>query len=157
DANGQPANSEGIVKFWVVPGKPSTPQSEADVKVWIYNTDIRKKSDLSDYFGRLRTAFRARITDSDNGIAPGGGTDPGTQVDFTFPIDAPCGGTPDPTIGSGCNNLTTLNAIVPGAIKEADRTIYDFGEIQVTDGGADGDTTTAGDNTLFQVEGVFVP
>jgi hypothetical protein len=66
DANAQDANSEGVIKFIVVHGNPQTPRNDADVKVWFNETDIRKKSDLTDYFGQLRAQVITRITDTDN-------------------------------------------------------------------------------------------
>jgi hypothetical protein len=46
---------------------------------------------------------------------------------------------------------------VPGAVVEGGRSIWELGQVQVFDGGADGLASTAGDNTLFEREGIFVP
>jgi hypothetical protein len=119
--------------------------------------DVRNKSDLSDYAGEIRFTIPSRITDSFNSQVPGGGNDPATLVDIPFPIQVPCGATADPAIGASCSTATTFNVIVPGAIKEGDRTLYQFDQVQLFDGGADGDPATGSDSTVFEVQGVFVP
>jgi hypothetical protein len=45
----------------------------------------------------------------------------------------------------------------PGQVKEEKRSNWQLGQVQVFDGGADGDGDTVSDNTLFMDEGVFVP
>jgi hypothetical protein len=42
-------------------------------------------------------------------------------------------------------------------IKEGRRAIWQLGQVEVYDGGADGDADTAAGNTPFLDEGVFVP
>jgi hypothetical protein len=37
------------------------------------------------------------------------------------------------------------------------RAIWELGQVQVLDGGADGLASTPGDNTVFERQGVFVP
>ena len=51
---------------------------------------------------------------------------------------------------------TTFDAIVPGAVKEGTRAVWQFGQFTVQDGGPDGDAGTA-PNTVFARQGVFVP
>ena len=41
-------------------------------------------------------------------------------------------------------------------VKDGDRQVVQMGQVQVFDGGPDGDVQTA-DNSLFAVQGVFVP
>ena len=43
-----------------------------------------------------------------------------------------------------------------GVVREGRRSIWEIGQVQVFDGGADGDADTA-DNTLFAVQGTFTP
>ena len=50
-----------------------------------------------------------------------------------------------------------MPCVVPGLVTESRRTIWDLGQVKVYDGGSDGLASTTGDNTLFMVEGVFVP
>ena len=100
-----------------------------------------------------------RITDRYNGSAPGGGADQATGGE-TFEVTVPCGATPTPnTIGSTCELTTTADAVYgnPSTVKEATRTVWGLGQVEVYDGGADGDVDTPTGNTLFAVQGVFVP
>ena len=59
-------------------------------------------------------------------------------------------------MGSTCGVVTSLDAIVPGAINEGQRSIWQMGQVQVSDGGEDGNTATA-PNTVFARQGIFVP
>ena len=69
----------------------------------------------------------------------------------------PCTATGDTTVGSTCSVNTTADAVlVPGAVKEGRRSIWQLGQVQVFDGGSDGVVST-NPNTLFAVQGVFVP
>ena len=139
-----------------LPGNPATPADEADVRVQASITDVRLQSDLSDYTGELEMEHIFRITDRFNAIAPGGGNSPATVIDIPFPILMTCSATADPGVGGTCGASTSLDAVVPGAIKEGKRTIWEMGQIYVNDGGADGVTSTH-PNTLFARQGVFVP
>ena len=47
--------------------------------------------------------------------------------------------------------------MLPGTIKDADRTIWELDKLRVYDGGPDGDADTEADNSLFATQGVFVP
>ena len=78
------------------------------------------------------------------------------MVDIPFPLGANCSVTPDPTIGSTCSVATTIDAIVPNAVKEGQRAVWEIGQLTVTDGGSDGNVGTA-PNTLFARQGIFVP
>jgi hypothetical protein len=94
------------------------------------------------------------VTDKLNGAAP---VDPGTVTDFPFKFTGACSPTPaDTTIGSSCSADTTADAIIPGAVAEGKRTIWEIGTVQVFDGGSDGDVDTL-PNTLFERQGIFVP
>ena len=59
-------------------------------------------------------------------------------------------------MGSTCAVSTTVDAVVPGAAREGERAIWALDRVQVLDGGADGIASTS-PNTLFAVQGVFVP
>ena len=58
--------------------------------------------------------------------------------------------------GSTCFLFTSVNALIPGAIVERQRTVFQIGETRVMDGGPDGDTATS-PNTIFLRQGFFVP
>jgi dipeptidyl aminopeptidase/acylaminoacyl peptidase len=154
DANGQPPKSVAEVIYKV---KASAP---ADVLITVLITDVRNKSDLSDYTGEVRVNgvgapfAELRITDRFNGESS---TDPGTVVDIpAMPTPVACAPTADPTVGSSCNTLTSMNAIVPGSVVGGKRAIWQFDQITVVDGGADGNVATT-DNTVFLKQGIFVP
>jgi hypothetical protein len=67
-----------------------------------------------------------------------------------------CTATPASPAGSSCAVSTTADAVAPGAVREGKRAIWATKGVQVMDGGADGLASTA-PNTLFAVQGVFVP
>jgi uncharacterized repeat protein (TIGR01451 family) len=155
DANGRASNSVGFVRLSVQPGDPETEDDEADVGLELSITDVRRTTDLSDYDGEVELNAILRITDRHNGTA-GPGTDAGTVVDIPFPIPVTCATTSDPAIGGTCAITTSYDAIVPGAVLEGKRAVWALGELQVSDGGADGDVQTL-PNTIFARQGIFVP
>jgi hypothetical protein len=118
-------------------------------------TDVRRRSNLADYTGEVRASVPARITDKDNPPSAGGASG-GTMTDSPIAFTAPCAGTPDPSIGATCSVTTTVDAVTPGAVKEGMRANWQMGQIEVFDGGSDGDAETT-PNTLFAKQGVFVP
>jgi hypothetical protein len=143
DANGQGAKLYSKILYGVGSG---------DVGIIATITDVRNKSDLSDYTGELSLSPGLRITDRSN-TGPG----PGTVTDATLPVTIPCAATSDTTIGSSCNLSTTVNAAYPGALVTGKRAIWQLGQVRVYDGGPDGQAATTADNTLFLDQGVFVP
>ena len=64
DANGEAANSVGSEQLKAIAGNLATPADEADIRFTISITDVRKKSDFSDYEGQLRLVNRFRLTDA---------------------------------------------------------------------------------------------
>jgi hypothetical protein len=81
---------------------------------------------------------------------------PGTASDVTLSFAVPCNATTS-TEGATCSTSTTADAIVPGIAKENERSVWELGQLQVFDGGGDGDADTTGDNTLFAVPGLYAP
>jgi hypothetical protein len=166
DANGAAANSEGFVKLEVFIGVPGPPD-DSDVLISANVTDVRCKAgttacgsanaaDGADYTGGLQGNATIRITDHFNATVAGGGTDPATVVDIPYPINAACAATASTTIGSTCSANTSANAAVPGAVKDGKRANIEVGQIQISDGGPDGIVGTT-PNTLFAVQGIFIP
>ena len=49
-----------------------------------------------------------------------------------------------------------MEAITPGMVREGARAIWQLDQVEVLDGGPDGDVDTPG-NTVFMRGGVFVP
>ena len=152
DANGEAAESSGFVSFRVVPGNPVTPADEADVTLRVLMTDVRS-SGLADYTGQLRATTGIRITDRDN--AASAGSPAATVVDDLLAWTVPCTGTTDTGIGSTCSVTTSVDSVVPGAIKERRRSVWQLKKVLVLDGGPDGLASTA-PNTIFAAQGVFV-
>jgi PKD repeat protein len=152
DANGFPADSIGSTQLLVVRGNPSTPANEADVRIAVSITDVIDLLRGADYYvGNLRAVIDTRITDRHNGPA----ADSGTVTGFPWSVDMPCA--PDyGTGGSTCSVATTANTLLPGAVVERRRAIWNLDAVHVLDGGPDGDVSTD-DNGLLATQGVFVP
>jgi Tol biopolymer transport system component len=167
DSNGLPAKFIGLVTLYARPGNPATLLNEADVKLTASLTDVRCKAisngcpngALSDYAGSLGATFNVRITDKFNtGPRPQSATVTDISAATTpFRPAIPCTPTADTTIGSTCEVTTTFNAVLPSAIRELKRTIWEVGRIEIGDGGDDGNGATTDDNTPFAREGFFVP
>jgi VCBS repeat protein len=164
DANGAAPNSIGSVRLDVKLGQPGPPD-DSDVRLAASITDVRCRTSGptcgsanvaggADYSGELQTTVTARITDGYNGP---GATQIATVTDFPFPATVPCSGTSSTSSGATCAVITTFNTLVPGAVKDARRVIWQLGQVQVFDGGPDGDAETAADNQLFASQGIFVP
>jgi Tol biopolymer transport system component len=156
DANGKRATMDSYLQLNVAPGNPATPLvDEADVAI-AARIDNVFKGDLTDYTGSLRVSLPVRITDKNNNPAPGG---PGaaTTQPFQFGFNVPCTASADSQVGSDCALSTTADSLVPGAILERRRAIWQIGRARVDDAGPDGDPDTATDNTVFAVQGVFIP
>ena len=145
DANGAAANSTGTVRYNVLSG---------DLGFVINVKDVRNKTTLTDYTGELAATATLRITDKASAPVPSGA---GTLQDTALPVTVPCAATASASIGSTCALSTTENTLTPGLVAGGKRAIWQLGQIQVYDGGSDGDADTTGDNTLFLDEGVFVP
>ena len=107
---------------------------------------VRKKSDLTPYTGGVTVDSMLQITDHDSG-AGGFSSNTGTPPNLTF--DVPCS-------AGTCSLASTYEAVVPGAVKEFQRAVWELGAVRVIDGGADGNPAT-GPNTLFATQGIFVP
>lgn len=144
DSNGQAANSVGFALYKAL---------AADVQVTLNVSDVRNKSDLSDYTGEVQLTSSVRITDKRNGTS---GFQPATVQDTNFPVTVACAGTVSATVGSNCTATTTFNAVLPGAITSNKRSIWELGQVIVNDGGADGVVST-GPNTVFERQGIFIP
>jgi hypothetical protein len=146
DANGQAANSRGSLLIRAVAG---------DVTFDLAITDVRRKSDLTDYAGQLQADLPLRLTDRDdpNSVNVIG---PVTVADTHFTFAVSCGGTSSTTVGSTCAVSTSANAVAPGAVAAGRRAIWQLGQVQVYDGGSSG-VAGASDAALFMDQGIFVP
>jgi len=153
DANGKGTNSIGSVRFDAIVGNPATQADEADVGVALSFTDVRRANDLSDYTGQLQANATVRITDQGSGQDE---NESATVSDTEFPITFGCAETSDTSVGATCSAATTFDAIVPGAVQEGARAVWQLGQIEVRDGGADGLASTS-PNTAFARQGLFIP
>jgi lipase/uncharacterized protein/lipase (class 2) len=160
DANGKASNAAGKLELRSIGENPIDPNNgdQADVGITTTFTDVRNKSDLSDYTGELRVVLGLRITDRYNGDSL---DYPATLTDTPFAFNVPCSATTGPAGGS-CSLTTTADAVMPDVVREGKRAVWALGRnagpapVQVFDGGPDGDGDTA-DNTLFATQGLFAP
>jgi hypothetical protein len=154
DANGNPSRSVGRLGLRVLGESPIDfgNGDQADVQITTTLTDVRNRSDLSDYTGELRVVLGLRITDRFNGA---GFEKPATVTDSPFAVNVPCSATTGPE-GANCNLTTTADAVMTGVAREGRRAVWGLDQVQVFDGGPDGDADTA-NNRLFAVQGTFAP
>jgi hypothetical protein len=167
DANGAPAQSIGSFRWHVNFGAPGPPHdTQSFIRVSI--TDVRCTPSATTcgstntqggpgYTGELDGVITMRWTDHWNAVSPGGGIDAATMEDYTLHFPVSCADTADTTVGSSCGINLNLAAFIPGFTPEGKRTIWELTQAQIYDGGADGTRSTTGDNTLFAVQGLFVP
>ena len=156
DVTGTAAESVGSLRMAVTAGDLGTPANDAQVSVGLSITDVRKRSDFSDYGGELRlTVPLLRLTDKNNTTGFTSST-AGTMQDTSFSATVPCAATADPAVGGTCALTTSMESILPGAVLEGKRAVWELSQAQVLDGGTDGDVDTA-PNTIFARPGIFVP
>jgi Tol biopolymer transport system component len=161
DANGAGAKSTG---YLLVRVKETDPQ---DILWTLTITDVRCRPATNasvcgnpnsaggpDYAGGIQATMTARLTDHYNGA---GLNESATVQDFPNPINASCASTGDPSVGSTCSVTACATCIGPPRSDiGGQRSVVELGQVQVFDGGADGQVAT-NDNTPFMVQGVFVP
>jgi hypothetical protein len=154
DANGRGVNFTGFVQFNARQGNSTTPADEADVLVSARLSDVRNRSDLSDYTGELAGVVDLQIVDKLNGATGG---EAGAMATLPFSFSIPCSATSSASVGATCATQTTADALVPGLVSEGKRSIWQLDQVRVFDGGSDGLASTGTGNTLFATQGVFVP
>ena len=144
DANGKPALNEGHLTLSVIAGTPGGPD-DSDVKLDFFLDDVFTNA-LADYTGNLRAHLSLQITDRLNTPAPGG-VSSATSVAIPVDMSVPCAAVADPNEGSACTTSTSVDALIPGAVPEGRRAIWQLGAVQVYDAA----------DTLFATQGVFIP
>ena len=155
DSNGATANASGFVRLETVLGNPGTPADEADLRITVSMTDVRRAAaGVPDYTAQLQLRLPLRLTDKDNG-GPAG-FEQGTLQDRNFDATVPCTSTASTSVGSTCSLVTTADAIAPGVVAEGKRAMWQLGQVQLLDGGSDGVASTT-PNSPFAAQGVFVP
>jgi hypothetical protein len=174
DSNGAAANSIASLTMKVQ-------SSPADFLMTLNATDIRCKpsgppsfcssanvAGGPDYSGEISIQQSLRITDHWNSrVQFPPPTDPydqpGTMVDVGgFVMAICCASTASTSIGGTCSINTSGNAIEPGFSPAVGgkRFVMELGQLQVFDGGPDGQVPggiSQQDDTLFGVQGLFVP
>jgi hypothetical protein len=167
DANGAPANFVGSLKMVVTNGALA---NDADVAITGNLTDVRCQGSTTscgsantsagpDYTGGLLAKLSLRITDHNNNnpSVPGDPFDDAATGTFpNFPIAMSCAATAN-TTGATCSTTTTANSLVPGALVEGKRAIVEVSQVQVYDGGPDGNPNSGSNEALFAVQGIFIP
>jgi hypothetical protein len=149
DSNGLFVRMEAFLQFNVIAGNASTPTDEADVKVALHVNDVLTKS-LEPYTGEIRARVLTRQTDRDAGIMQ-------TTTDFPLGLTAACIPNADPRLGSACDAVTTMDALIPGSAPEGSRAIWQFAQAHVYDAGPDGNVLTEADNSIYLRQGIFIP
>ena len=143
DANGAAAKSVSYLKMVRTVG---------DLHLIAHVDDVRK-TDLSDYTGELEARFAFKLTDKASEPGPVNGT---TQQ-FGMSFSVPCAATVDATVGANCDLVTDVNTLLPGALVDGRRAMFETGQVEVYDGGPDSDADTQSGNTPFMRQGIFVP
>jgi hypothetical protein len=161
DANSAGANSIGFMRLTV----KVTPPEELRLAFNLSDVRCKEATDANvcdspndaggpDYSGELQTNATIRISDHYNGPNL---DEAATVVDLPFPVNAVCSNTPDTSVGGFCTISTVAGALLPpNDWFTGQRVVVELGQIQVFDGGADGQVATE-DNTLFEVHGIFFP
>jgi hypothetical protein len=164
DNNGFPANSVSSVKLKVISTSPENVQlimGINDVLCRAANAACPGGA-LSDYTGKLLLKLRLRVTDKYNGSPTSEGA---TVQDFDLGIPLQCTGTVSTLDGGTCQATTTVNALIPGAVQDGKRAIWQIDQGQVWDAGANGTgygagcptTCGDGDESVFLRQGIFIP
>jgi hypothetical protein len=166
-----PVKFLGSAALSVIAGNTGTTDDEADVAIDVSAIDVRctqassacPNGAGSDYGGKLLGAFNLRLTDRSNNPSASAA---GTLSDFRFEVPFDCSTTPgDSTIGSACNSTTSADALLPGAVIEGKRALWELGQIEVLDAGPNGTGYGSGcpldcgdgDEQVFLREGIFAP
>jgi Tol biopolymer transport system component len=170
-----PANGTGTVTMKVLctngAPPPCTGQGgdQQDVGITVAVTDVRCiaatghcASAGGTYSGYLLFSSSLRMTDQFNGPSL---TDPATLMDTPFNFAAPCA-------AGACSFATSADAVMPFLVRERKRAVWQLGQLQVYDGGADGALTQIlssgsggcppacqgnGGETVFLRQGFFAP
>ena len=153
----------GFARLRAIPGNPATPANEADVRIEAFVTDVLRRSDGLDYTGQTALRVGLRITDNGSGSFQ---TTPATVQDTAFAVPLPCIANPG-AVGSSCDVDVTVNALVPGYVKEGSLSVMSVTGMRLLDAGADNSLTPpsgacpptcgSGDETTYLEQGLFTP
>ena len=136
----------------VINGNTATTADEADVRFTVIAHRRPPRVRPRDYTGQLQVNPTLRITDRYNGPGETGtGQDPPLRGHGAVHGD---GGTS--TSARPARSPRPPTPSCPGPCARCRRSIWELGQVQVFDGGPDGVASTT-PNTLFAMQGVFVP
>lgn len=148
---------QGSYELSMVPGDPVTPADEADVALTVVATDVRNRQTGGDYDPAAGTDVtlnaRFRLTDNLNGA---GQSDPATTSDFDFAIPVGCIATEDAGAGSSCQLSSSMDVVMPGAIREGKATVMAAWKLWLYDSGTNG-SRGDGDDKQFAQAGIYIP
>ena len=145
DANGFPPQSTGRVQITAVPGDPSTTLDEADVRIKVRLTDVRRADEpAADYSAYAYMQLRMQMTDGSGCCR----SDTTLRDPVPLYYEVPCVATADPAIGATCAVTTSAEALIPELLQERKRTVWEMAEpVRLYD--------EAGG--VLATQGVFVP
>jgi Tol biopolymer transport system component len=126
----------------------------SDISIVFSLTNVMHGGDLTDYTGELQGRIAVRMTDKRNGPSA---AEEGTVQDFDLAFTIPCAATTSTLDGAKCSVSTTAGSVIPGLTTAGARAIYGLDQARVYDGGPDEDAETTADNSLFAVQGIFIP
>jgi hypothetical protein len=153
DANGAGPNSAGSIHLKVRSCPQCASPIPPDLLISARLTDVRNRFALTDYTGELEGVLNLRLTDNYNGPPYNRSA---TLPDLPISFAMACTATDDTAIGSTCTANTSANAIMPGLVRDYSRAVWQLGQVEVNDGGYDGDAETQ-NNYPFMRQGLFVP
>jgi Tol biopolymer transport system component/agmatine/peptidylarginine deiminase len=153
------SQAAGQVQIATAAGDLTTPADEADVSFAADLTDVRAGSRTgADYNPNpggddATIVFRLRISDLFNGASPPLSA---TVTDTSFSTPVNCATTADPSTGADCSTATSANAVMPGAIREGQQTVFAIFRVRLFDSGANG-VRGDSDDRSFAMQGYYVP
>jgi hypothetical protein len=160
DNNGLPANMASQVRLQIQSTPPDillqASINDQYCKPLFAGACTNTGEALNDYVGGLNVNIEFRLSDHWNNVAPGGGPDPATVVDFPFPWPVTCAAVGPGTPGGQCISSTSVNAIAPGAVLAGKRESWEVLNLVVQDGGSDSDPATTPNDT-WMIRGLFQP
>ena len=163
DSNGLPANmTSGVRLDMLIPPAVGAPDLLFQVVIndqycrVVLPTCTNTGESLDDFVGGLNVHFEFRVSDHANATSGGTFVDPATVVDFPIDLNISCVAVGPGSPGGQCTVVTGMNAIVPGSVPSAKRSIWEVTQLFVQDGGSDGNPATTPNDTWL-VRGLFQP
>ena len=168
DANGLTPLSASSVRYKI--RGTAAPPEDSDIMAIINIKDVHCTGTnlacpglpLADFTGRILLRATIQITDKSNGAS---NNESATVQKLPIEIPVDCVAISG-NEGGRCAVTTTVDALYPpGALTDAKRAVWEFGDVTVRDPGANGtgygagcpSTCGDGDENVFMRQGLFVP